>query len=71
VDGDERVELVLNTGQVLDSGTGEVEWADQVFGTRLELLDFDGDGILEILTEGPGSPLRVWDADFRAEKRFQ
>ena len=71
VDGDDRVELVLNTGQVLDSGTGEVEWEDQVFGVRLELLDIDGDGIPEILTEGPGGPLRVWDADFRAEKRFQ
>ena len=71
VAGDGRVELVLNTGHVLDSGTGGVEWSDQVFGERLELLDFDGDGILEILTEGPGQPLRVWDADFRAEKRFQ
>lgn len=71
VDGDGRAELVLNTGQVLDSGTGRVEWSDQVFGEGLELLDFDGDGILEILSEGPGQPLRVWDADFRAEKRFQ
>jgi hypothetical protein len=71
VDGDNRMELVLNTGQVLDSGTGNVEWEDQVFGTRLELLDFDGDGILEILTEGDGTPLRVWDADSRSEKRFQ
>jgi len=71
VDGDGRVELVLHTGKVLDAGTGQVEWSDQVFGARFELLDFDGDGILEILTEGPGQPLRVWDVDFRSEKRFQ
>jgi len=71
VDGDNRVEIVLNTGQVIDSGTGEVEWSDQVFGVRLELLDFDGDGILEVVTEGEGTPLRVWDVDFKSEKRFQ
>ncbi len=53
------------------SGTGEVEWSDQVFGVRLELLDFDGDGILEVVTEGEGTPLRVWDVDFKSEKRFQ
>lgn len=71
VDGDDSVEIVLNTGQVLDSGTGAVEWEDEVFGTRLELLDIDGDGILEVLTEGDGTPLRVFDVDFKAEKRFQ
>ena len=71
VDGDGRVELVLNTGQVLDSGTGQVEWSDQVFGSRLELLDIDGDGIPEVLTEGDGTPLRVLDVDYKAEKRFQ
>jgi hypothetical protein len=71
VDGDGRMELVLNTGHVLDSGTGAVEWSDQVFADRFELLDIDGDGVLEVLTEGPGQPLRVWDVDFKAEKRFQ
>ena len=71
VDGDGRAELVLNTGQVLDSATGEVEWEEQAFGSRLELLDFDGDGVLEVLTESDGSPLRVWDIDYRSEKRFQ
>lgn len=71
VDGDGRAEIVLNTGQVLDSGTGEVKWEDQVFGPRFELLDFDGDGILEILTESDGAPLRVFDVDRRSEVRFQ
>ena len=71
VDGDERNEIVLNTGQVIDSASGEVEWEDQVFGNRVELLDIDGDGILEVLTESDGLPLRVWDVDYRSEKRFQ
>jgi len=71
VDGDDRNEIVLNTGQVIDSASGEVEWSDEVFGSRVELLDIDGDGILEILTESDGLPLRVWDVDYRSEKRFQ
>ena len=71
VDGDGRVEIVLNTGQVLDGGTGDVKWEDQVFGARFELLDLDGDGLLEILTESDGAPLRVFDVDYKAEKRFQ
>ena len=27
--------------------------------------------ILEVLTESDGTPLRVFDVDFKAEKRFQ
>lgn len=71
VDGDGRVDIVLNTGQVVDSGTGEIKWEDQVFGQRVELLDVDGDGLHEILTESDGAPLRVFDGDRRAEVRFQ
>lgn len=70
VDGDGRPEIVLNTGQVLDSSSGDVKWQDEVFGTRLELLDFDGDGVLEVLTEGEGTPMKVWDIDYKQEKRF-
>ncbi len=71
VDGDRRNELVLNTGQVLDARTGEVEWSDEVFGARLVLLDIDGDGILEVLTESDGAPLRIFDVDLRKEKPLQ
>lgn len=71
VDGDGRPELVLNTGQVLDSASGAIKWEDEVFGSRMELLDFDGDGILEVLTESDGMALKVYDIDYRAEKRFQ
>ena len=71
VDGDDRVEIVLNTGQVIDGRTGELEWAAEVFDVFIALPDFDGDGIPEILTWGPGRPLRAFDVDYRKEIRFQ
>jgi hypothetical protein len=72
VDGDRRVEIVLNSGQVIDSGSGDVEWEDEAFFGRVELLDIDGDGIPEVLTENPGGgPLKVFDVDYRSEVRFQ
>ncbi|MEZ4388432.1 MAG: hypothetical protein R3D98_12845 [Candidatus Krumholzibacteriia bacterium] len=70
VTGDGQADIVLNTGQVIDASSGEVIWQDEVFGNRLELLDIDGDGILEVVTEGDSTPLKVWDVDFRQEKRF-
>ena len=72
VDGDGRMEIVLNTGQVVDSVSGEVEWEDEQFYSRIELLDIDGDGTPEILTENDyAGPLKVFDADYRSEVRFQ
>lgn len=72
VDGDGRVEIVLNTGQVVDSGSGEIEWEDNPFFGKIELLDVNGDGFPEILTENPGNgPLKVFDAGHRFEVRFQ
>jgi hypothetical protein len=72
VDGDGRVEVVLNTGQVVDSGSGEIEWEDNQFFGKIELLDINGDGFPEILTENPGNgPLKVFDAGHRFEVRFQ
>ncbi len=72
VDGDRRVEIVLNSGQVIDSGSGDVEWEDEAFFGRVELLDIEGDGIPEVLTENPGGgPLKVFDVDYRSEVRFQ
>lgn len=72
VDGDNRVEVVLNSGQVVDSVSGDIEWEDETFFAKIELFDIDGDGLPEILTENPGNgPLKVFDADFKAEVRFQ
>ncbi len=71
VDGDGTNELVLNSGQVLDSRSGDVEWAEEAFGNRVELLDMDGDGILEVLTESDGTVMKVFDIDHRKEKHLQ
>ena len=72
VDGDGRAEIVLNAGMVVDSGSGDVEWEDETFYGRIELLDLDGNGVLEVLTEDPDSgPLKVFDIGGRREVRFQ
>jgi len=70
VDGDGINEIVLNTGQVVDTRTGDVEWEDEVFYNRIELIDMDGDGVLEVLTEGNDLPVKVFDIDTRLEKRL-
>ena len=70
VDGDRSVELVLDTGQVLDASSGREEWAaSDPFGTRLELLDLTGDGFPEIVGESPGLPLRIWEGSSQRELR--
>ncbi len=72
VDGDGRVEIVLNTGKVLDSFTGDVEWEGESFFGFIELMDIDGDGIPEVLTENPGGgSLKVFDVGHQTEVRFQ
>ncbi len=72
VDGDGRNEVVLNSGKVLDPISGNVEWEDENFFSRIELLDIDGDGMPEILTENEtGGLLKVFDVDRRSEVRFQ
>lgn len=72
VDGDGRNEIVLNSGKVLDSVSGDVEWEEQSFFRNIELLDIDGDGMPEVLTEnGFGGPVKVFDMDYGNEVRFQ
>lgn len=72
VDGDDRVEIVLNSGQVIDSVTGSIEWEEEAFFKFLELLDIDGDGMPEVLTEnGITGPVKVYDMDYGNEVRFQ
>jgi len=72
VDGDGRAEVVLNTGKVIDAGSGDIEWEDEPFFGRIELLDVDGNGVLEVLTENPdGGALKVFDIGGRREIRFQ
>lgn len=72
VDGDGRVEIVLNSGKVIDSVTGSIEWEEESFYTVIELLDIDGDGMPEVLTEnGISGPVKVYDMDYGNEVRFQ
>jgi len=71
VDGDDNVEIVLNTGQVVDSRTGDVEWEDEVFGNRIILVDIDGDGIPEVMSESDGVVMKIFDVDHRKEKHLQ
>lgn len=72
VDGDGSAEIVLNSGKVVDARSGEIEWEDEPFFGRIELLDLDGNGVVEVLTETPGGgPLKVFDIGGRREIRFQ
>ena len=72
VTGDGRAEIVLNSGLVIDSVSGEIEWAGGLFFNKIELLDIDGDGNLEVLTENEGGgAFRVYDVEYQSEVRFQ
>ncbi|HEX9641910.1 MAG TPA: hypothetical protein VGB13_11420 [Candidatus Krumholzibacteria bacterium] len=68
VDSDAELELVLNSGKVLDVKTTEEEWGPGVFGDFIQLLDIDGDGLQEILGWTSGREMRIFDVDSRQEK---
>ncbi len=71
-DDDYGLEVVLNTGVVVDLDTLIVEWyfADG-FGDRLGYLDIDGDGVLELIGEVDGLRhtryLRIFNVDIQSE----
>lgn len=69
VDGDNDDEVVMNTGVVFGALSHTIEWQTEDFGTRLGLIDIDDDGILEVVGEGTGGKLRVFDIDKRQEKQ--
>jgi hypothetical protein len=71
VDIDDTLEIVLNTGIVLDSQDAEPEWATGNFGSYIELFDIDGDGIEEILAHEPFRPMIIYDAENQQEKPLQ
>lgn len=68
VDDDGQLEVVLNTGYVLDARFHDLEWRTQRFGERIALYDLDDDGVLEIIGEFSGGVIKVYDADLRREK---
>lgn len=69
VDNDPDLEIILNTGEILDSKFKDLEWQSTItFGSRLYLIDLDDDGILELVTEYDQSYVRIIDVDQRQEK---
>jgi outer membrane protein assembly factor BamB len=62
VDDDEQMEIILNTGVILDSRFYTIELqADSAFGDRISLFDLNGDGTPEIIGEYGDFNLKVFD----------
>ena len=69
VDADGQLEIVLNTGKVLDARFRQLEWEfEGSFGPVMDVFDIDGDGILEIVGQGPNGEVQVVEADQRRVK---
>jgi hypothetical protein len=61
-DDDEQVEVILNTGVIIDSRFHNVEFESAVsFGARIGLLDLTGDGFPEVVGESADGTIRVFD----------
>ena len=59
---DDQLEIIMNTGVILDSRFYNVEFqSDEVFGDRIFLLDINDDGIPEIVGEFLDFNIRVFD----------
>jgi hypothetical protein len=64
VDDDAQLEIILNSGQIIDSRFYSLErvYLDSgTFGIRIRLLDVNGDGHPEIIGETSNYALRVYD----------
>lgn len=71
LDDDIQPEIILNSGYIIDSRfrTIEIDYIKEGgFGTRLRLLDINGDGMPEIFGNTIGDQLRVYDP--YAERRL-
>ena len=69
---DDELEIVLDIGVVMNAETEEAEWETDPFGSMIELLDIDGDGIQEILAwRSISEPMRIYEADGQREKPQQ
>jgi hypothetical protein len=71
MDGDQRVEIALNSGIVLDvdAGSTAVQWNNgSVFGARIALADIDADGKEELIGAEGWYTIRAWDVDTKAVK---
>lgn len=62
VDDDPQLEIILNSGFIIDSQFFNVEYeADARFGDRIKLLDINNDGYPEIIGQTTDFTLRVFD----------
>lgn len=62
VDDDPQLEIVLNTGKIVDGRFYNIQFqTDKVFGDRIELLDITGDGYNDVVGEFSDRSLRVFD----------
>jgi hypothetical protein len=62
VDDDEQLEIILNTGFVIDSRFYNIEFeSDNRFGDRIRLMDINNDGVPEIIGQRPDFTLMVFD----------
>ncbi len=62
VDKDDQLEIILNTGIVIDSKfyVIDLEW-DKPFGERISTFDINSDGIPEVIREFSDYSLRIFD----------
>jgi len=68
VDDDEQLEIILNTGVIVDSRFYNMEFeANTFFGERIALMDMNGDGIPEIIGENSDRTIRVFDVNAERE----
>jgi hypothetical protein len=68
VDKDEQLEIILNSGIILDSRFYNIEFTwDKTFGDRIMLFDINNDGIPEIVGEFVDYSLRIFDVYMRRE----
>jgi hypothetical protein len=68
VDKDAQMEIILNSGTIIDSRFFNVEVAwDKPFGDRIMLFDMNSDGIPEIVGEFADYSLRIYDVYARRE----
>lgn len=62
VDGDGTLEVVLNSGYILDAKFFRVEGTLGYLGERISVIDVDSDGVDEILAEDDQGTISVYDA---------
>ena len=62
VDDDPQLEIVLNTGKIVDGRFYNLQFqTDKVFGERIDLLDVTGDGYNDVVGEFTDRSIRVFN----------